>query len=283
MTWPSWMARTSAAASRPVRYGSSPSASGRRPPSGARAMSTAGPSSTFAPVSRASSATAVPYSAARPSSKVAARASDAGNAVTLPGPRMRWDRRRTAGPGCRDGPPPRSRGRPGRPSPRRSSWPAAGRRARLPHSMWLALDRAGGQTFDDPAVEEQVEQQRRDGDEQDVGEQQVVLGVELALEVEHRQLHGGVLVPGQEVEGVGEVVEDGHRLHDDHGHHDRPQQREDDPEEEAGRAGPVEEGCLVEVTGDGGDERPEQQDAERQPEGDLDEDEARQGLEQPQL
>ena len=58
MTWVSWMARTSAAASRPARYGSSPIASGSRPPCATRAMSTAGPSSTLAPVSRASSATA---------------------------------------------------------------------------------------------------------------------------------------------------------------------------------------------------------------------------------
>jgi hypothetical protein len=48
------------------------------------------------------------------------------------------------------------------------------------------------------------------------------------------------------------------------------------------RAGPVDDRRLVEVPGNGGDEGAEQQDAERQPEGDLDEDEAPEGLEQPE-
>ena len=42
-----WTPRTYAAPRAPVRYGSSPNASGSRPPSGVRAMSSAGPSRTL--------------------------------------------------------------------------------------------------------------------------------------------------------------------------------------------------------------------------------------------
>src|SRR5690606_34353916 len=61
-----------------------------------------------------------------------------------------------------------------------------------PSGVFSALDGAGGHPGDDLAVEEQEHHQRRDGDEQDVGEQQVVLGLVLALEVVERELHGGV-------------------------------------------------------------------------------------------
>ncbi len=71
-----------------------------------------------------------------------------------------------------------------------------------------ALDRAGRHAFDDLAVEEDEHDQRWDGDQQDGGEQQVVLGVELALEVEQGELDGGVLGSWQEVERVLEVVVD---------------------------------------------------------------------------
>ena len=147
----------------------------------------------------------------------------------------------------------------------------------------LSLHRAGCQAVHDPSVEEHEHDQRRDRDQQDVGEQQVVRGGELALEVEQRQLHGRVLVAGEEVERVDEVVEDRHRLHDDHGDRDGLQQREDDAEEDAQRAGAVDRGGLVELARDRGDERPEQQDRERQPERDLDQDHALERLEQAQL
>ena len=83
---------------------------------------------------------------------------------------------------------------------------------------------------------------------------------ELALEVVQGQLHGRVLVAGQEVERVGEVVEDGHRLHHDHRHDDRLQQREDDLEEQPQRPGAVDDRRLVELPRDRRDEGAEQQD-----------------------
>jgi hypothetical protein len=46
-----------------------------------------------------------------------------------------------------------------------------------------ALDWAGGHAFDDLPVEDDEHDQLREGDEQDRGEQLVVLGRELALEV----------------------------------------------------------------------------------------------------
>jgi hypothetical protein len=61
-----------------------------------------------------------------------------------------------------------------------------------------ALDRARCHPCDDLPVEENEQDQRWDGDQQDGGEQQVVLGCELALEVEQGELNGGVLGSGQE-------------------------------------------------------------------------------------
>ena len=83
----SWIASTSGTTSAAARYGSSPKASGTRPPVGTRAMSTAGPSRTLCPLPRASSATAPPYSPASAGSNVAASAMAAGNAVTPSAPR----------------------------------------------------------------------------------------------------------------------------------------------------------------------------------------------------
>src|SRR5699024_2155283 len=59
-----------------------------------------------------------------------------------------------------------------------------------------ALDRAGGHTGDDLAVEEDVHDQRWDGDQQDVGEQQVPLVHRLAHEVVQGQLNSGVVLSG---------------------------------------------------------------------------------------
>src|SRR3954454_20208803 len=146
-----------------------------------------------------------------------------------------------------------------------------------------ALDRAGGQPRDDLPVEEHVDQQRGNRDQQDVHEEQVVAGVELALEVEQGQLQGGVLVAGQEVQRIGEVVEDGHRLDDDDGGHDRAQQRQDDPEEHPQRAGAVDERRLVDLPRDGADEGAEQQDGEGHAEGALDQDQPGHGAEQADL
>ena len=89
--------------------------------------------------------------------------------------------------------------------------------------------------------------------------------------------------PGRKYERVGEVVEDGHRLDDDHRDRHRLQQREDDAEEDAQRAGAVDRGRLVELARDRGDEGAEEQNREGEPEGDLDQDHALQGLEQAEL
>ena len=93
--------------------------------------------------------------------------------------------------------------------------------------------------------------------------------------VERGQLHGGVLVAGQEVQRVREVVEDEHGLHHDHRHDHRPQQREDHAEEQLDRPGAVDDRGLVELARDRRDEGTEQQDAEREAERHVHRDEAR--------
>ncbi|AGZ42138.1 DeoR family transcriptional regulator [Actinoplanes friuliensis DSM 7358] len=145
-----------------------------------------------------------------------------------------------------------------------------------------ALDGPRGHAGDDLAVEDEEHQQRRDRDQQDVGEEQVELGVVLAGEVVEGQLHGRVLVARQEVERVDEVVPDRHRLHDHRRHHDRPQQREDDAEEEPQRAGAVDDRRLVQLAGDRRDESSEEQYTERHAEGDLDQDQPRHRAEEPE-
>jgi hypothetical protein len=64
--------------------------------------------------------------------------------------------------------------------------------------------------------------QRRNGDEDHVSEQQVELGVELADEIEERQLRSDVLVTWQKVERSGKVIVDSHRLDNDDRHDGRP-------------------------------------------------------------
>jgi hypothetical protein len=65
-----------------------------------------------------------------------------------------------------------------------------------------AFDGTGGHAGHDLPVEGDEEDERRQRDQQDVREEQVVLGGVLALEVEERQLNGRVLVPRQEVQRV---------------------------------------------------------------------------------
>src|SRR5215212_4506091 len=143
-----------------------------------------------------------------------------------------------------------------------------------------ALDGAGGHALDDLPVEEDEHDQRWDGDQQDGGEQQVVLGGELALEVEQGELNGGVLGSRQEVQRVLEVVVDDHRLEDDHRHDDRAQYGEDDPEEDLYGPGPVDDCGFIKFPRDCRDEGAEEKDAEWQPEGDLHEDQSGHGFEQ---
>ncbi len=123
--------------------------------------------------------------------------------------------------------------------------------------------------------------ERRDRDQQDVHEQQVVGRVELALEVEQRQLQGDVLVARQIVERIGEIVEDRHRLRDDQGHHHRPQQRQHDAEEQPERAAPS---MIAASSSSRGTVAMNERNSstESQPIGDLDQHQAVQGLEQPQ-
>jgi hypothetical protein len=102
------------------------------------------------------------------------------------------------------------------------------------------------------------------------------------LEVEQRELNGGVLGSRQEVQRVLEVVVDEHRLQDDHRHDDRPQHRENDPEEDLHGSGPVDDRGFVQFSRNRRDEGAEQQDAERESVGDFDQDQARHGFEEPE-
>ena len=70
------------------------------------------------------------------------------------------------------------------------------------------------------------------------------------------------------------------RLDDDHRNDHRPQQRQNDLEEEPQRPGTIHDCRLVELARDRRDEGAEQKDRERQPVGDLDQDQAVQRLEQ---
>ena len=77
---------------------------------------------------------------------------------------------------------------------------------------------------------------------------------ELALEVVERQLHRHVLLARQVVERVGEVVEDRDRLHDDHRHRHRLQQRQDHAAEDLPGLRAVDPRRLVEIARDRRDE-----------------------------
>ena len=106
--------------------------------------------------------------------------------------------------------------------------------------------------------------------------------VELALEVEQRQLDRRVVVPRQEVQRVDEVVVDGDRQDDDHRDDGRPQEREDHAPVQPERRRAIHECGLVELPRDGRHEGHEDEDGKGHREGDLDEDESRQRLEEPE-
>src|SRR5215475_13251566 len=102
-----------------------------------------------------------------------------------------------------------------------AAWPpeSAGRvgeGARCPRRM-SAFDGPAREAGHDLPVGEDVGNQGRDRDEQDVHEQQVVEAQVLALEGEQGELDRRVLVSRQEVERAGEVVEDEDGLN----HYDR--------------------------------------------------------------
>src|SRR5215475_10964453 len=95
-----------------------------------------------------------------------------------------------------------------------------------------ALDGPARDAGDDLPVGEDVGDQGRDRDEQDVHEQQVVEAQVLALEGEQGELDRCVLVAWQEVERAGKVVEDEYGLDYDDRHHNGPKQRQDNLEEQ---------------------------------------------------
>ena len=86
---------------------------------------------------------------------------------------------------------------------------------------------------DDLTVEEEEDQQGWDRDQKNIHEEQIVGSAELALEIVERELHSHVLVSGQVVEGIGEIVEYGNRLHNNHCANDRLQKRKNDPEKQS--------------------------------------------------
>ena len=88
--------------------------------------------------------------------------------------------------------------------------------------------------------------------------------------------------PGQEVQRVDEVVVDGDRQDDDHRDDGRPQQREDDAQVQPERRRAIHECGLIELPRDDRHEGHEDEDGKGHRECDLDQDEPRQRLEEPE-
>src|SRR6478752_183714 len=70
----------------------------------------------------------------------------------------------------------------------------------------LSFDRPADHPRHDLPLEEQEQDERRNRDDEHIGEEQVPLGTELAHEAVQRELHGYVLLAREEVERGGEVV-----------------------------------------------------------------------------
>jgi hypothetical protein len=83
-------------------------------------------------------------------------------------------------------------------------------------SATLALNRAGRQTRNELMLEEDKHDQRWNGDDDYICEEQVLLRAELADEAEQGQLRRDVRRVRQEVEWFNEVVVDANRRGDDH-------------------------------------------------------------------
>src|SRR5882757_6415158 len=148
----------------------------------------------------------------------------------------------------------------------------------------LALDRAGRQPGDDPALEEQHEDYDRDGDDHRGGRDRTRRNGEYRSAAE--VLHGGRRRPGADRRGERdrqqEVVPASQEHQDRRGDHSRRGERGDDPDERLEGRGPVDLGGLLQLPGDLTEERRQGVDAQRQPERDVRDDQARPGVEQAQ-
>ncbi len=82
--------------------------------------------------------------------------------------------------------------------------------------------------------------------------------MELALKVEQGQLNGDIAFTREIVEGVGEIVENGDRLHNDQGDGHWFQKRQDDLKEYLQRACPVDDGGFIKITRNGRDKTAKQ-------------------------
>src|SRR5579859_5480238 len=113
----------------------------------------------------------------------------------------------------------------------------------------LALDRAGRQAGDDPALEEQHEDDDRDGDDHRRGRDGAGRNRELRAAAEI--LHGGRRRPRaerrRERDREQEVIPAREEDQDRRGDHARCRQRGDDPDERLERRGPVDLGRLLEL------------------------------------
>src|SRR5690349_1704570 len=132
----------------------------------------------------------------------------------------------------------------------------------------LALDRAGRQPGDDPALEEQHEDDDRDGDDHRGGRDGTGRNGEDRAPAE--VLHGRRRRPRADRRGERdreqEVIPAGQEHQDRRRDHARRGERGDDPDEGLERGGAVDLGGLLELPGDLTEERRQRVDAERQAE-----------------
>src|SRR5580704_15878607 len=121
----------------------------------------------------------------------------------------------------------------------------------------LALDRAGRQPGDDPALEEQHEDDDRDGDDHRGGRDRTGRNGEYRAAAE--VLHGGRCRPRADRRGERdreqEVVPAGQEHQDRRGDHSRRGERGDDQDERLEGRGTVDLGCLLQLPGDLTEER----------------------------
>src|SRR4029453_10426896 len=124
-------------------------------------------------------------------------------------------------------------------------------------ALLLSLDRAGGQPGDDPALEDEHEDDDRDGDHHAGGGDRADRGLELggAGEEGDRRRHGPGVEGGGERDREHEVgpAEDEHQ--DRGGEHAGGGQRGDHPQECLHGGGPVDPGGLLQPPGDLPEER----------------------------
>src|SRR4029450_3576541 len=150
--------------------------------------------------------------------------------------------------------------------------------------LLLSFDRAGGETGDDSALEDEDEQDDRDGDDDAGRGDGADRGLELGGPGEEgdRGRHGPGVERGGERDREHEVVpaEDEHQ--DRRGHHAGGGQGRDHLEERLHGGGPVDLGGPLQLPGDLPEERLQGVDGQRQREGQVGDDQARPGGEQAQ-